>query len=105
MFVNVIKSYRDVVAACDSELLGRKFEEPFGDAVKQLDVKENFYKGKEGREVSEEELVELMKFFAREDATFNIVGEKSVNAALKAGIVSEENIGTVQGVPFVLVLL
>ena len=30
MFVNVIKSYRDIVAVCDSELLGKRFEEPFG---------------------------------------------------------------------------
>ena len=27
MFVNVIKSYRDVVAVCDKELIGKKFEE------------------------------------------------------------------------------
>jgi len=27
MFVNVIKSYRDVVAICDKELIGKKFEE------------------------------------------------------------------------------
>lgn len=105
MFVNVIKSYRDVVAICDSDLLGKKFEEPAGDVVRQLDVKENFYRGKEGREVEEEELIDLMKFFAREDATFNIVGEKSVAAALKAGIISEDAVGKIQDIPFVLVLL
>lgn len=105
MFVNVIKSYRDVVAVCDSELLGKRFEEPGDNIVKQLDIKENFYKGKEGKEVSEDELIDVMKNMSREDATFNIVGEKSVDAALKAGIITEENIGHVQGVPFVLVLL
>ena len=39
MFVNVIKSYRDVVAICDKELIGKKFEE----GNFQLDVKENFF--------------------------------------------------------------
>ena len=29
MFVNIIKSYRDTVAVCDKELVGKKFEEPF----------------------------------------------------------------------------
>lgn len=105
MIINIIRSYRDVVAVCDSELLGRKFEEPSGEVVKQLDVKENFYKGKEGREVSGDELIKLMKAMSREDATFNIVGEKSVNAALDAGIISKENVGYIQGIPFVLVLL
>jgi len=108
MFFNVIKSYRDVVAVCDSELLGEKFEEPLEnnkDVIRQLDVKESFYKGKEGKKVSESELIELLKNFSREDATFNIVGEKSVNAALKAGIISKEHIDRIQGVPFILILL
>ena len=53
MFIRVIKSYRDVVALCDSELLGKKFEE--GDF--QLDIKESFYKGDE---VSEEEASKII---------------------------------------------
>ena len=43
MFVNVIKSYRDVVAICDKRINRKKFEE----GNFQLDVKENFFKGRE----------------------------------------------------------
>ena len=98
MFVRIIKSYRDVVAICDSDLLGKRFEE----GKFQLDVKESFYKGEEK---SESETVEFLKRMRMEDATFNIVGRKSVKAALKAGIINENSIGEVQGVQFALILL
>ncbi len=97
-FINVINSYRDVVAVCDSDLLGKRFES----RKFQLDVKESFYKGEE---VDEERAIQIMKKMAREDATFNIVGKSSTDAALKAGIIVEEGIGEIQGVPFALVLL
>jgi hypothetical protein len=97
-FINVINAYRDVVAVCDSELLGRRFEE----GKFQLDIKESFYKGKI---VSEKELFEMIKHFSREDVTFNIVGKNSVSLALKAGIIDERGIGKIKGIPFALVLL
>jgi len=96
--IKVMNSYRNVVAVCDSELLGKRFEE----GRFQLDIKESFYKGEE---VSEEEAIRIMKKMSREDATFNIVGKISVNAALKAGIIFEDGIGKIQGIPFALVLL
>lgn len=98
MFVNVIKTYRDVVAICDSELLGKRFEE----GKFQLDVKESFYKGKE---TSEEEVIRIIKDMSKEDSTFNIVGKEAVNTALKAEIISKEEIQKIQGIPFALVLL
>jgi len=98
MFIKVIKSYRDVVAVCDASILGKKF----GAGISQLDVKESFYKGEM---VSEEKAIEIMKKMAAEDATFNIAGEKSVSAAIKAGVISKESIGKIQGIPFALVLL
>ena len=98
MYVNIIKSYRDVIAVCDSELLGEKFEE----GQFQLDVKESFYKGEK---ISESEVIKIMQNMSREDATFNIVGKKSVNAAIKAGIISEDSIGKIQGIPFTLILI
>lgn len=103
MYINIIKSYREVVVVSDKELLGKKFEQQDKKGfVKQLDVKENFYKG---REISEGEIIEIMKSFAKEDATFNIVGEKSVDCALKAGIITEDSVDRIQNVPFALVLL
>jgi len=96
--IKVYKSYRIVVAACDSELLGKKFEE----GIKQLDVRESFYKG---IEVSEEEAIKVMQFQFREDATFNIVGENAINTAIKAGVIEQETVGKIQGIPFALKLL
>jgi len=102
MFINVIRSYRNIIAVCDKELLGKRFEEKFGEHIRQLDVKENFYKGEE---VSEEKAIEIMKSMAAEDATFNITGSRSVAAAIKAGIIEKRSVGKIQGVPFALVLL
>ena len=98
MFVRVIKSYRDVVAICDSELLGKKFEE----GQFQLDVKEGFYKGEE---MNENQVSNIIIRMSEEDATFNIVGKKSVSLAIETGIISEQGIKTVQGIPFAMVLV
>ncbi len=98
MFLKIHKSYRDVVAVCDADLIGKRFEQ----GRFQLDVKESFYKGDE---VEEERAIFILKKMAIEDATFNIVGENSVKAAIKAGIIEQEAVGEVQGVKFALVLL
>jgi hypothetical protein len=98
MFVNVIRSYRDVVAVCDKELLGKKFEE----GKFQLDVKESFFKGKES---SRDEAFEIMRDMKLEDSTFNIIGKKSVETALEAGIVNKAGVGNIAGIPFALVLM
>ncbi len=98
MLVKVIKTYRDVVVVCDTDLVGKKFEE----GNFQLDVKESFYKGDEA---TESEVIKLLQTMLREDATFNIVGEESTNAAVKSGIISEDDIQTIQGIPFAIKLI
>lgn len=98
MFVKIHKSYRNIVAVADKELVGKKFEE----GNKLLDVRESFYKGEE---IAEKELLVLMIDMVREDATFNIVGEKAVACALKAGIIREDGIKYVSDVPFALGLM
>ena len=99
MFVNIIKTYRNVIAICDKELLGKRFES----GKFQLDVKESFYHSKDEPK-SKEQVVELMKSFSNEDATFSIVGKKSVAAAIEAGIIDQEGVGEISGIPFALVL-
>ena len=104
MFVNVMKSCRDVVAVCDSDLIGKKFDE--GEI--QLDIKESFYKGdiqKGTSDVSREKAIEIMKDMSSEDATFNIVGEEAVDAAIEAGVISEEDVKRIEGIPFGMVLM
>lgn len=98
IFVKVHKSYRDVVAICDSDLIGKKFEENNF----QLDVKESFFRGEE---ISEESLKKMIENHSREDSTFNIIGEKSINIALKAKIINNEGIKKIHGIPFALVLI
>ena len=98
MFLNIIKTYRDVVVICDEELIGKKFEE----GEFQLDIKENFFKGEK---VDEQKLLKVIEDFSKEDATFNIVGEKSVNTVLKAGLISKEGVKKIKNIPFSLKLL
>ncbi len=98
MFINIIKSYRYVVALADEELIGKVFYE----GNFQLDVKENFYKGEEK---TPEEISEILRDMKIGDATFNIVGKESVALALETGIIDEENIGEIEGIPFALVLI
>jgi hypothetical protein len=46
-----------------------------------------------------------MKDMSKEDATFNIVGEQSIECAIKAKIISKDCIKKIQEIPFALVLL
>jgi len=98
MFFKIHKSYRVVVAICDSDLVGKYFEE----GMFQLDVKESFYKG---QEAEEEEMAKIIKRMSVEDSTFNIVGEKSISLAIELGLIAEEGIKRISGIPFAFVLL
>lgn len=98
MLVKIHESYRKIIAVCDAELLGKRFEE----GKMQIDVSEAFYGGEKK---TGEEVIELLKDSATEDSTFNILGEKSVSAAIKAGIIDEKGIIRIQGIPHALGLL
>ena len=98
MLVRIIKSYRYIVAICDSDLIGKRFEQ----GKFQLNVKESFFKGDE---TDEEKAIEIIQNMAKEDATFNIVGEKSIDTALKAGIITNKGIGKIDNIPFALILI
>ena len=65
------KSYRNTISICDLELYGKKFVE----GIKQLDLTGRFY---EGEKISIEESWSRVLDWAIEDATFNIVGKKSI---------------------------
>lgn len=98
MLVKIHSSYRNTIAICDTELLGKTFEE----GQKQLKISENFFKGEEK---SEREVMDIIERGSNEDYTFNIVGKKSIELALKTGIINEEGIIKISGVPVALVLL
>jgi len=98
MFVNIIKSYRNIVAICDAELIGKRFEE----GNFQLDIKESFFKG----EIKEEgEVEEIIKDMQMEDATFNFVGEKTISSAIKCKVIKESQIRKIEGIPYALKLI
>lgn len=97
MLVKIHKSYRNVIAICDSKLLGKRFEED----KMQIEIGEFF----NGEDKAEDEILEIIQDAVREDTTFNIVGEQAVQLALRAGIISEGGIKKIQGIPIALTLL
>lgn len=98
ILLKIHKSYRLIVAICDKDLLGKKFVE----GKRQLDLSGEFFKGKE---FSEEEVAEEVARLVGEDATFNIIGQDSISLARELGIVRDDGVMKVCGIPFALILL
>jgi len=101
MYVNIINSYRNIVAIADANILGKKFEE----GEKQLDIKENFYCGKDKKILTKEEVSKIILDWSKEDATFNIVGEKAISLALDMNLISKNGIGKIDKIPYAMVFL
>ncbi|MDP6293573.1 MAG: DUF424 family protein [Candidatus Woesearchaeota archaeon] len=78
-----------IVAVCDTELLGKKFEE--NGVV--LDLSSPFYQGKE---MDEDETKSILK----KAGACNLVGKVITQLALREGMISEENILHCQNIPF-----
>ncbi|MDD1756916.1 MAG: DUF424 family protein [Methanomassiliicoccales archaeon] len=79
-----------VLAACDKELMGKSFKE----GKLKLEVCPSFY---EGEDASEEVLLNRLR-----NATIaNLVGERTVAVATKHGLVDEECVLRIEGVPHV----
>jgi hypothetical protein len=83
-----------IVALCDKELIGKRLRE--GEI--RLHVNPYFYKGVlASRKIVREAL---------KSATIaNIVGKRSVNLAIREGIIDKRNVITVQGVPHAQMIL
>ena len=79
---------RRVLAVCDKDILGKKFEE--NDL--QIDLTGEFYKGEE---VSEAQFTEIVKGAY----TANFVGKGAIELGIKKGIIKKENIVIISGVP------
>ena len=79
-----------MLAACDEGLLDKKFEE----GELQLQVYSSFY---DGNRVDEDGLIIQL----RNSTIANLVGEHVVNCALEAGLITEDCIIRIQGVPHV----
>ena len=98
ILLRIHESYRWVVAVCDSDVFGRKLI----DEKRVLDISGDFFKGKG---MSENDARDEIMRCSREDATFNFVGKRSVKLAKKLGIVKDEGVIEIDGIPVALVLL
>jgi hypothetical protein len=98
MLVKIHSAYRNIIAICDSELIGKKFEE----GNRQIEVKESFFKGEEK---SAEEIEQIMLDGIQEDCTFNLVGDKTIQLALKNKLIQKDGIILIQNIPVALILL
>ena len=79
---------RQVIAVCDEDLIGKTLKEK----DREFKITERFYKGEKK---TEDEVIIILK-----DANnINIVGENSIQAALKAGVITKDNLITIQGIP------
>ncbi|TES84090.1 MAG: DUF424 family protein [Hadesarchaea archaeon] len=86
--LKVIRTQDEVlVVVCDSELLGKKFNQ----GKLKLEVKESFYRG---AEASVEECLTAL----REATIANLVGS-IVRHAVKVGIIERSNVLKIQNVP------
>ena len=85
---------RKIVAVCDSELKGKKFEE----GKLQLDLTASFYDGQEANET------DVLNSF-KNAYMVNLVGQESVNLAIKSGIAKEKNIIKIKNIPHVQAIL
>lgn len=99
VYIKIHEAYRRIVAVCDSDLIGKKFEEE----NLQLDVNEKFYKGDLFED--EEEIIEILKEEKTEDSCFNFIGKQACRLAIEAGIIEEEGIIEISGIKHALSLL
>lgn len=98
LVAKVHNSYRVVVALCDAELIGKRFEQD----IRELEIRATFFKE---QELNHEQAVTMLQNYAREDATFFIAGHKAIHAAKEASIITEDNIATIDSIPFTLILM
>jgi uncharacterized protein len=96
--VFAVKNYQQgvqrLLAACDEELLGTKHSE----GKFRLDVATTFY---DGLRVEEAELAA----FLRACTVANLVGTRTVDVAVRLGLVDPANVLTIAGVPHAQLLV
>jgi uncharacterized protein len=96
MIVKIHKTHdgRKIVAVCDKDLIGKKFEE----GKLQLDFTSEFYKGEE----KDEEVI--INFFSSAYIV-NLAGKGAVNLGLKQGLISKDSLRYVKKIPYAMAIL
>ncbi len=95
MQLKIHQAYRSIVALADTDLIGKTFTE----GIRQITINPHFFQGKE---VSKEQAIKILRETNQEDVTFNIVGKESVQTALEAGVIKQHGIMTIDSVPVAL---
>jgi len=98
MQIKIHEGYRKTVALSDTNLIGKTFDQD----IKEIKIRENFF---QGEEKNKQETIEILKDLAKEDATFNIIGQESVQTALESGIIDQQGIIKIDNIPIALILL
>ena len=89
MIVKVHKRNGKVlVAVCDTDLIGKKFEE----GELQLDLTSDFYAGKELDEKATGDLI-------RNAYIINLVGKNAIKLGMDEGIIEKDHIKNIAGIP------
>jgi len=83
------KDGKILVAVIDSELAGQVIEE----GNTQLDLRSDFYKG---QEATRDEAGDLM----RNADMVNLVGEEAIKLGVQEGVVDQQHVKRVKGIPF-----
>lgn len=92
-----IKTYETdiskLVAVCDNELIGKTAIE----AGMRFEISEEFYKG---------ELVDAsqVKFALQMANTANIVGKRSIEAAISCQAIDQDSVIMIEGIPYALMV-
>lgn len=79
---------KKVVAVCDRALLGRSFE----DGEISVEITERFYKGEI---VSRSEVISVLQ----DAENINLFGDMAVGCAIESGLIDEEGIIRIAGIP------
>jgi len=82
------KNEKTLVAVCDNDLIGKKFEE----GELQLDLTSDFYAG---QDIDEKEAGDLI----RNADMINLVGKTAVKLGMDEGVIEEDHVITIAGIP------
>ena len=81
-------SDRFVIAVCDEELIGKEFSE----GKFYLKVSERFYKGDKK---TDDAVISILQ----DSTNINLVGKKSIALGIKSGVITDDHVRLIQGVP------
>ena len=87
--IKIYKQGNDIlIGACDEKLIGKKFV----DGKFQIDVSKEFYDGKRIT-------IEVLKKYLENATIANLVGEQTIQCAIKLGLVDPGCVLRVKGIP------